>query len=35
MAEAMTEFAVMQQERLNTGTAWTKNEQFDKDGILL
>ena len=35
MAEAMTEFAVMQQERLNTGTAWTKNEQFDKDGYFV
>ena len=31
----MTEFAVMQQERLNTGTAWTKNEQFDKDGYFV
>ena len=23
------------QERLNTGTSWTRNEEFDRDGYLL
>ena len=35
MAEAMTEQVLRAQERRNTGTSWTKNEQFDKDGYLV
>ena len=34
MAEAMTEQQILFQEKLNTGTSKTKNEQFDKDGYL-
>ena len=30
-----TEMQVMFQEKRNTGTAWTRNEQFDKDGYLV
>jgi hypothetical protein len=35
MAEQMTEEQLLFQERLNTGTAWTRNEQFEKDGYLV
>ena len=35
MAEQMTELQLMMQERLNTGTAWTRNEDFDKNGYLV
>ena len=35
MAEQMTELQLMMQERTNTGTAWTRNEKFDKDGYLV
>ena len=35
MAEQMTREALEFQERLNTGTSWTKNEQFDKDGYIV
>jgi hypothetical protein len=34
MAEQMTEMQLMFQEKQNTGTAWTRNEKFDKDGYL-
>ena len=30
----MLEIALIQQEWNNAGTAWTRNEQFDKDGYL-
>jgi hypothetical protein len=35
MAEQMTLEQLAHQERRNTGTAWTRNEQFEKDGYLL
>ena len=35
MAEQMGEVQVMFQERQNTGSAWTRNEKFDKDGYLV
>ena len=35
MAEQMNELQLMMQERQNTGTAWTRNEKFDKDGYLV
>ena len=35
MAEQMNELQLMLQERQNTGTAWTRNEKFDKDGYLV
>ena len=35
MAEQMTELDLMIQERRNSGTAWTRNEKFDKDGYLV
>ena len=35
MAEQMTELDLMMQERRNSGTAWTRNEKFDKDGYLV
>ena len=35
MAEGMTELDLMIQERRNSGTAWTRNEKFDKDGYLV
>ena len=35
MAEQMTEMQLMQQERYNTGTSWTKNEEFEKDGYFV
>ena len=35
MAEGMTEIQIPMQEKINTGTAWTRNESFDKDGYLV
>ena len=35
MAEQMTELQVMFQEKMNTGTAKTKNDKFEKDGYLV
>ena len=35
MAEGMTEEQVAFQERLNSGTAWTRNESFEKNGYLV
>ena len=35
MAEQMTELQLMMQERMNTGTTWTHNEEFDKNGYLV
>ena len=35
MAEGMTELDLMIQERRNSGTAWTRNEKFDRDGYLV
>lgn len=35
MAEGMTEEQLLWQEKTNTGTAWTRNEQFEKDGYLV
>lgn len=35
MAEQMTEMQLMFQERQNTGTAWTHNESFEKNGYLV
>ena len=35
MAEEMNEFQIALQERRNTGTSWTRNEQYDKDGYLV
>ena len=35
MAEQMTEEQLQFQERLNTGTAWTRNESFEKNGYLV
>ena len=35
MAEQMNEEQLLHQERMNTGTSWTRNEQFDKDGYLV
>ena len=35
MAEHMNELQILHQERVNTGTSWTHNEQFDKDGYLV
>ena len=34
MAEEMNLDQINFQERINSGTSWTKNEQFDKDGYL-
>ena len=31
----MTEMDILLQEKLNTGTSWTNNEEFDKDGYLV
>lgn len=31
----MTEEDILFQERINTGTSWTRNEEFDKDGYLV
>jgi len=35
MAEQMTEMQLQWQERQNTGTAWTRNESFEKNGYLV
>ena len=35
MAEQMNELQLMFQERMNTGTAWTHNESFEKNGYLV
>ena len=35
MAEQMNELQLMLQEKQNTGTAWTRNEKFDKDGYIV
>ena len=35
MAEQMTEEQLFYQERQNTGTSWTRNGQFEKDGYLV
>ena len=35
MAEGMTDLDVMVQERKNTGTAWSNNKEFEKDGYLI
>ena len=35
MAEQMSELQLMMQERMNTGTAWTRNESFEKNGYLV
>jgi len=35
MAEVMTERDILLAERNKTGTAWTRNEDFDKDGYLV
>ena len=34
MAEQMNELQLLFQEKQNTGTAWTRNEDFDKNDIL-
>jgi len=35
MTENMTEEQLIAAEKFNTGTTWTRNEQFDKDGYLV
>ena len=35
MAEGMTELQLMFQEKQNSGTAWTRNDQMEKDGYLV
>ena len=35
MAEQMTEEQLGNQERRNSGTAWTRNDKFEKDGYLI
>ena len=35
MAEQMTDVQLMFQEKKNTGTAWTRNDRFEKDGYLV
>ena len=35
MAEQMTEVQLMFQEKNNTGTAWTRNDQMEKDGYVV
>ena len=35
MAEHMNDLQLMIQEKQNTGTAWTRNEKFEKDGYLV
>ena len=35
MADEMSETQVLFQEKANTGTAWTRNEKFEKDGYLV
>ena len=34
MAENLNFEQIQYQEKLNSGTSWTHNEQFDKDGYL-
>ena len=31
----MTDLQIMMQERINTGTAWTRNESFENNGYLV
>lgn len=35
MAEQMSELQLIMQEKMNTGTAWTRNESFEKNGYLV
>ena len=35
MAEGMNDAQVIYQERLNTGTVWTRNKEFDKNGYFV
>ena len=35
MPEQMTEVQVQMQEKSNSGTAWTRNDKFEKDGYLV
>ena len=35
MAERMTQEDLQMQERMHSGTSWTRNEQFEKDGYLV
>ena len=35
MIENMTEQQIVLQEKQNTGTAWTHNEKFEKNGYLV
>jgi len=35
MAEQMSELQLMMQERQNTGTAWSRNDSFEKNGYLV
>ena len=35
MAEQINELQLLFQEKTNTGTAWTRNEDFDKNGYLV
>ena len=35
MAEQMNDVQLMYQERMNTGTAWTRNDSFEKNGYLI
>ena len=35
MAEQMTETELLFRERRNSGTSWTRNEKFDRDGYLI
>tara|TARA_B100000287_G_scaffold84988_1_gene77608 strand:+ start:2586 stop:3329 length:744 start_codon:yes stop_codon:yes gene_type:complete len=35
MAECMTEVQLLWQERNNTGTTWTRNDKFERDGYLV
>ena len=35
MAEQMTEEQLVFQEKFNSGTSWTRNESFEKNGYLV
>ena len=35
MAEQMSEMQVLMSERMNSGTSWTKNKDFDRDGYFI
>ena len=35
MAEEMNELQLFHQERMNTGTTWTRNDSFEKNGYLV